>query len=477
MRFHFTRILPLAAATTLVATLASAQSGADFTRIVSVGDSLTAGYQSASLYVGSQEHSFGALFAHQAGAATYAQPTISEPGIPAQLELKRLIPATLGPKSGFGAPTNLTYPAPYNNLGIPGARIHDILATTTVCNYQPGPTCPNPYYDLILRNNPLDPTRPIATAIQLAVAQQPTFAIVWVGSNDVLGAATNGAAVDTVTLTPVVNFEADLRAILAALRSNPNTKIVLANLGDVTSIPFVTTIPPYVVNPMTNQPVLDSNGNPYPLIGQKQGQPAGPLPAGTRVTLGASALLAQGIGIPTALGGTGLPLPDGGIVNGAFVPGVLLFNDELTQIAERTAQLNEKIGTIAAENDIPVVDINGILHDIADHGIIFGGIEFSSSFLTGGIYSYDGVHPNSFGYAVTANEFIKTVNAHYATSIPLVDLYPYVFGMGAEGYLVGSSPSFLYTQEAVDQVRRAFPPNVDAAALDLRRGDRGASAN
>jgi len=56
----------------------------------------------------------------------------------------------------------------------------------------------------------------------------------------------------------------------------------------VTTIPFVTTIKPYITDPNTGQPVLAS-GQRIPLIG-----PSGPLPANAYVLLTASSLLAQG---------------------------------------------------------------------------------------------------------------------------------------------------------------------------------------
>ena len=66
-----------------------------------------------------------------------------------------------------------------------------------------------------------------------------------------------------------------------------------------------------------------------------------PVPDGTLVTLPASALLAQGIGVPVALGGTGQPLPDGQFIPPAtVVPGVLLYPDEVAGIEEFIADYN-----------------------------------------------------------------------------------------------------------------------------------------
>src|SRR5262249_46785952 len=135
---------------------------------------------------------------------------------------------------------------------------------------------------------------------------------IWIGNNDVLGAALRGRAIDGVTLTPTAVFRTTYAAIVAALKTS-GAGILAANLPDVTAIPYVTTIRPYVVNPATGAPVM-VNGPNVPLLG-----PAGPLSPDTFVTLAAGALLAQGVGIPTALGGKGTPLPDEVILDPAEV--------------------------------------------------------------------------------------------------------------------------------------------------------------
>ncbi len=127
------------------------------------------------------------------------------------------------------------------------------------------------------------------------------------------------------------------------------------------------------------------------------------------MTLPASALLAQGIGVPVALGGTGQPLPDGQFIQPAtVVPGVLLYPDEVAGIEEFIADYNAIIASQIAGVGGIVVDINAIFDDISAHGYHLGGINLSTSFLSGGIFSADGVHPSSIGYTIIANAFIQT---------------------------------------------------------------------
>ena len=72
------------------------------------------------------------------------------------------------------------------------------------------------------------------------------------GNNDVLNAAITGVALEGVTLTPAAQFQQEYTTLIGALRQNlPTAGIVVGTVPDVTAIPFVTTIKPYIVNPAT----------------------------------------------------------------------------------------------------------------------------------------------------------------------------------------------------------------------------------
>ena len=404
----------------------------NFTTYVSVGDSLAAGFESQSLVETHQNRSVPFLIARQAGVQGFQQPLISEPGIPPELTLVSLLPAPLiAPKASTpGAPKNTALARPYNNLAVPGATAADALTRTTDAGG---------LHDVILRG--------MGTQIQQAVALRPTAITLWIGNNDVLGAALRGRAIDGVTLTPTDPFRATYAQIVAALKPT-GAFIVAATLPNVTAIPFVTTIPPYVVNG-TGQPVLIA-GNRVPLLG-----PDGPLPSNSLVTIAASSLLAQGIGIPAVVGGRGTPLPDEVVLNPS----------EIAIIQDHVNVNNKSIRDICGAANIPVLDVQAILNELTTTGIHVGGITLTSEFLRGGAFSYDGVHPSDIGYAVLANEFIRVINANGGT-LPLVDLGP-VLGVtsGAAGEVRAGAlrPSssawvpFEYSLEAYEALLEAFP--------------------
>lgn len=403
---------------------------ANFATYVAFGDSLTAGYSNGSINERFQRNSYPALIYRQATGKTtgFEQPLVSAPGLPGALRLTGLFPTVISPTPGAGQPINLNLPRPYNNMAIPGASLHDLLTKTTSASAS-DPT------DLVLR-------RLGATQLQQGLSLKPTFVSLWIGNNDALAAATSGIAVEGVTLTPTAQFDAEYRAVVNAITTTAGVKqLVVANIPDVTSIPFVTTIPRFLVNPRTNQLILGPGGSPIPLIG-----PDGPLQAGDFVLLTASAELNAGRGIPLGIGnGTGQPLSNNAVLSAA----------EAATIKAHVDAYNTTIRTVANEKGAAFVDANAVLRNLATSGIRVGGISYSSAFLTGGVFGYDGVHPTPFGYAYIANLFIDAINATYGGDIPEVDLYPFVFGplpsataAISTGKASGDFTNYVFTSEA-----------------------------
>jgi lysophospholipase L1-like esterase len=420
--------------------LAAAQGAPNFATYVSIGDSLAAGFVSGSLVENHQVNSVPALLARQANAGDFQLPLITQPGIPPELTLVSLSPVpTVARKAGLGSPRNLGLARPYNNLAVPGATLPDVLQRVTDGGG---------LHDVILRGR--------GTQLAQATALRPTFVTVWIGNNDVLGAAVSGRAIEGVTLTPAVAFRGAYQQLISALRATGAT-VVAANLPDVTTIPFVTTVPPVVVNPATSLPLV-VNGATFPLLG-----PSGPLSADTRVTLSATTLLAQGIGIPAALGGRAIV--SGGACVNCLPDEVILDPGEIALIRSRVDANNAAIEEICRAAGVAVVDIHGLLNDFFFEGRLVGGIPFTSSFLTGGIFSYDGVHPTDLGYAITANEWIRVINQNGGSLEP-VNLAPFLgvggASTGVTAFQLLGRPLPDFTLEAWESLREVFPP------VDLR---------
>jgi lysophospholipase L1-like esterase len=69
--------------------------------------------------------------------------------------------------------------------------------------------------------------------------------------------------------------------------------------------------------------------------------------------------------------------------------------------------------------------MNQLLSDIAARGIRIDGQAFSTTFVTGQLFSLDGVHLTGKGYAIVANHIIKAVNAKYNANIPQAIVHDY----------------------------------------------------
>ncbi len=422
------------AATVLSAVVLSPLSAADFTRYVSLGDSLTAGVISASIGEVGQLASFPRQLHLRAGSGEFEQPLVSDPGIPARLTLKSLSPLLISPEPGQGSPINLTAPA-YQNLGVSGARVSDTLRNGGS----------NTSHQLVLRGG--------GTALQQAVAQSPTFVTLWIGNNDVLRAAIGGIVLEGVTLTPLEEFEADYRAIADTLEVT-GAELAFANIPNVTTIPYVSTIPPVLVDPVTQEPVL-FEGFPIPLLG-----PNGPLGFGDRVLLPAGAAIAAGDGIPVELGGTGRPLDDT----------LVLDAEELEMIQERVDAFNRVIRTVAGEKGAALIDMNATFDRVARRGFNVGGFRYTAE-LFGGLFSFDGVHPSPFGYAIIANEFIRGINRNFGGGIPLVSYVPFVEGGGGIGSVDGlfDTSRTVLTRRAQRNLRRVLDQPSPRRLARLKR--------
>lgn len=403
---------------------------ADFSRFISVGNSLTAGYADGALYFSGQRNSFPSLLAQQfqlAGGGAFVQPVVnSDFGIQFPGSRPRLIlgystdcmgVTSLAPVPDIG-PQDPVQPVGYlvNNLGIPGVKSFHMLV--------PGYAQLNPYYARF------------ATAATNMVIQEfpqlnPTFFTLWLGNNDVLGYATSGGVADSITGLQTYGFA--MGAVAQSLVGN-GAKGIIANIPDITSIPFFNTIPyngmvlprqslvdsvnwamslyglPFTYQVGPNPFLVPDPTSPHPLFKVRPMQP-GEL---VLLTVPQDSIKCFGMGLISAL--TFLPWP----IPNQFV----LTQDEINNVQTAVAGYNQIIAGLAQTNGLALVDMNTKLKNLQT-GIIWDGIRMNTRFVTGGVFSLDGIHLNARGNAVVANYFIESINAEFGSSIPFVDITKY----------------------------------------------------
>lgn len=450
---------------------------ADFSTFVALGNSLTAGFSDGTLFAEGQDKSMPNIMAQQfalAGGGTFTQPLINDNvgglllgGV--QIAGPRLIFDTVNqaPVPVSGTPTtevSNVQPGPYNNMGVPGAKSFHLLANG-YGNVAGVPTgAANPYFARMA-------STPTASMLEDAMAMNPTFFTLWIGNNDVLSYATSGGAgVDqnetggldpslygSNDITNTAVFASVYQTLLTALTSG-GAKGVVANIPSVTDTPYFTTVPHNVI-PLdaatagaVNAAYATYNGGLDTAFG------LGLLSAEERdrrkINFTASPTNAVVIEDEdlTDLSGLGLPnyrqataddlmvLPSSSFigtladptnplsVNGVAIPladNWVLTPEEQTAIADATTAFNNTIDMVATSLNIPVFDANAFLNMVSSGGVPAGSTTINGTYVTGGAFSLDGVHPSPRGYAVAANEMIGIINATYGSTIPTVNPVDY----------------------------------------------------
>jgi lysophospholipase L1-like esterase len=390
-------------------TLPSDWGDADLTRYVAVGNSLTMGVVDGALVEEGSACSYPVLLAEQAGIEDFRVPRFEHPGIVAfppnevgvldagRMRLVSLDPPVIERAAPAGPPLNQDLERPYDNLGVSNAILAEALVARDAATAPTG----NPLFDVVHRGE--------GTWAELVEERDATFVTLALGINDVFVWAGAGG-VDELAPglpTPIPTFETIYAALLSDLL-RVTEQVVVMNLFDLVGLARAVGLPPVVVDPDTGEPVLDEDGDPIPLIG-----PEGPLNPGAVLLLPAADLLAQGIGIPESLGGTGEPLPDA----------VILDAEELEKTDRFLRGYNEVIERLAGEAGVPVVDLFGWSRDVLlDEGVPAGDRRLTPEFLTGGYFGLDGVHPTCQGYGAIANELIATINEAFGADLDPVDL-------------------------------------------------------
>ncbi len=396
------------------------------TNYVAVGNSISAGYQSNGWFESAQKYSFPNLIAQQLNASgaslSFVQPLWSDPGTPiagTTIPSRYLILSMAGPKIGpdltatAGLPENLSYAAPYNNLAVPGALLYDFLNAkdASTCAAAVFANSPNSLFTTTLRT--------LGTQFQQVRLLHPSLVTFWLGNNDILGYAASGGA---TTSTPSVLFEGLYRASLDSLRAAVGTSatIVVANIPDVTAIPFFRTIPSQglVLSAAQAAALNTATGGVFNFVAGVNGFLAytGVGTSGTVKKLTASELVL-------------LTCPQDSLTKAGWgslkpIPGQYVLDaDEVAFAESQVAAYNSTIAAVAASHNAIVVDANAILNQIDASGYVAtGGTMLTSAYVSGGVFSLDGVHPTAKGQGIIANAFIQAINQKLGASIPLVDV-------------------------------------------------------
>jgi hypothetical protein len=361
---------------------------------------------------------------------------------------------------------------PFNNMGVPGARSFHLLAPGygNLANF---PAAANPYFIRMTGSTPN------ASVLELSMAQAPTFFSLWIGNNDVLGYALSGGD-GTSSITDQPTFDFAISTLVTTLTSG-GAKGVMANIPYVSDTANFTTIAWNILDPTERDfaslgpqiPVLNaqlygplngiftaygepdrinllSDSGPNPLLINDENAIDRSVEITTALTpaLGAPTAAAFGaifgksrqataddlilLAASSAIGEPVLGAPSPVNINGISFPLAdkwVLISSEQAEIKAAVDGFNATIQAAANQAGLAFVDANALLSELNTTGIASGNFVLTSNLVSGGVFSLDGVHLTSRGYALAANEFMKAIDATYGSNFEesgnLVDIGDY----------------------------------------------------
>jgi hypothetical protein len=403
--------------------VAPQQGTANFTRFISIGNSLTAGFADNGLYLAGQLSSFPSIMAQQmklAGGGEFTQPLFSVAqkngsgyvryGGLSSTGTPNLIPVTTelgirGQTTIAGIPVTLytKFTGDVNNYGVPGIKLRDVKFAP-YGNF-------NGYFERLLPGNAGTNN---TTYLDFVTAKDFTFFSNWLGNNDVLSFATSGGTGDA--LTPKADFNSLYSEVLDKLTAK-GAKGIVATIPDVAAAPYFNTVTVAAVlaavkaqNSLVQALYISTTAGPR--IATAEDLIILPFPA--------SSLMGQ----PT---GPGAPFPYGVHPNNPIESRFVLDKDEVALVRDFTSSFNTSIKTLANAKGLAIFDAFEYLNSLKGTGRVIDGVTLNTSYIQGKVFSLDGVHLTPMGYAVVANEMMTQINLKYGSTLPRVNLGNYTF--------------------------------------------------
>ncbi len=370
-----------------------------FDRYVSMGNSITAGFQSGGINDSTQLQSYAVLLA-QAMHSPFFSPLLNKPGCPPPYTNVFTQTRVSGGTSTTCALRKIPNPAPpyISNTAVPGAEVIDIYK-----NLDPTSNA-NSLTQFFLGG---------LTQTQMMERAHPTFVSVWIGNNDVLGAATNAAnAGDSTLITPIGTFQTNYGAMLDSIDHVGPSGVLLIGVANVVSVANRTGLPP--TQPPANGVPFFSYGSTYYVL-----DAAGAIPGPFTAAVTCAPPRGDSVLVPFPLGG-----------NLIATGGTLTCNEpqtiqpaELVKLATTVTAYNAYISAQATARGWTYVDPNPALDSLRQ---IPTQVAFFPAFNTpclpanpfGLAFSCDGIHPSAATHRLLAQKLRLAINAAYTTSIP-----------------------------------------------------------
>jgi GDSL-like lipase/acylhydrolase family protein len=381
-----------------------------FNKYVSLGTSVSMGYQSAGVYYSTQQSAWPALLAHQAFATSFTTPEIQGPGCyspliaPLSLGFRRLSGGTIQSPAASDLVCALVagITLPTNNVAVDGATTYAALRITPE-SVTVAPTTVEPDQRKRLYRAVLAPGKSQVTSM---MAQNPTLVSVELGANEALRSVTDGFVIPatryrqadgTFSYYPFNIWQPQYDAIVDSI-ARTGAKALLVSVPLIPNIVGV-----YPGNDFYKDSVtfasfginvsIDCNGNTNSIF------------AFTKV------LIALGSPKPNTFSCTDNANP--------AVGDFILTPADVTFINAVITQMNNYIQSTASGHGWAYLELNTALASFIAIKQSFSLNRFLSCTRPFGQYiGLDGVHPTLDGQQAIANAAADALNATYGFEIP-----------------------------------------------------------
>lgn len=260
--------------------------------------------------------------------------------------------------------------------------------------------------------------------LDLLREESPSFFTIWLGIEDVLDYAMTGTSNPQFQPTPVHEFAENYDLLLTQLgeMGGQNAKGVIGNVPDITVFPY------FSETSHTYISIENCLGSASPIyLTDNKISPSGvrKAVAADKILLSVRDLIGTDNGLPGSIGlHPQNPLSDAQVLDAQEILEIRDLIEQYNTIIDSLVQLHN---SERGEPWLVLVDLHNSFEKL-EAGLIEDGLVLSNDFLTGGVFSLDGMYLTPRGNAFVANEFIRRINAFpaFRASIPTLNLTDFV---------------------------------------------------
>ncbi|MCI4667582.1 MAG: hypothetical protein MRZ79_05420 [Bacteroidia bacterium] len=278
----------------------------------------------------------------------------------------------------------------FHNLGIPFLKVSQLFDSDALSL--------NPFFNVMQTQGDN-----FTSYTDLFADKNPSLAILWFGLEDLIIHAVRGGSNSAFPITSVDDFSQNFSRLLDSIESRGTEKFlgVIGNIPEPTLFPYFRAVPPV----FSSSENCNANGSSVYYEDNK---------GDIRIADSEVSILLpvwERLGMNTSVG------PAYGLTMDNPIPNTLVLDQmEMQRIKEATQKYNQAIDSLVERANAGmnrprwiIADLNNAFSNLG-RGFTEGGLEVSTTHLSGGIFSLDGLSLTPRGNAFVANEFMEAID-------------------------------------------------------------------